>query len=427
MADEQHHKIKGHIASNINSKKKEHIRIFVQRKHLSHSILHKSISTKARTIEHLTSAIKKQLNINKKKLRSNKNIIVVNYKPVFVHSRQQKSTESKTIRTCPSTNEKFSSITHHSRQSSVPTMLNQSKTNHTLNRESFSFDVPDVEDPLLFIEMMYQQLFTEDGKLRSETEPIVLANRVKELITKSRRNSMVRRDSLTSNVHQDKRLLTPFTHSMSSKRTSISSPSFLTNTFDKEEEEFNLLLLTSRTPDTSRRNSKRLSIDSTDPRLQRLQAFFNSCYHYQKPTSKNQIITNSNYPFSIDDTDNEDFDTFSDFNSCLKTMYTSLPESIDGDSNFIDSKHLFSSGYQSLQSSQLVKYKIPSENDHYYCPNCIRAPEIVITSPTISLNIIQPIRDVFIKFLNFVCISKNTFLLPLCIFFFRQRSMSIPY
>ncbi|CAF2402176.1 unnamed protein product [Rotaria sp. Silwood2] len=427
MTDEQHRKSKGHIASNFNSKKKESIRIFVQRKHLSHGILHKPIPTKSHTIEHLTATIEKHLNVNKKKSRNNKHLIVVNYKPVFVHSRQQKSTESKTVRTCPSTNEKFSSTNHNNRRSSVTTIPIHSTTNHTLNREPLSFDVPDVEDPLMFIEMMYQQLFTEDGQLRSGAEPTVLANCVKEIITNSRRNSMTRRDSLTSNFHQEKRLLTPFTHSMSSKRTSISSPCFFTNTFNKEEEEFSTLLQSSRTSDISRRSSKRSSIDNTDPRLQQLYALFNSCYHHPKQTSQNQITTNPNYPFSIDDTDNEDFDTFSDFNSCRKTIRTSLPESLDEDTTHTDSKLLFSSGYQSLQSSQPIKYKTHSENDQYYCPNCIYIPEIIITPPTTSLNIIQPIRDVFIKFLNFVCISKNIFLLPLCVFLLRQRSMSISY
>ncbi|CAF0833613.1 unnamed protein product [Rotaria sordida] len=428
MTDEQHRKSKDHIISNLNSKKKKNIRVFVRRKSLPHGILHKSISTKSYTIKHLTATIEKHLNINKKNLRNNKNIIVVNYQPVFVHSHQQKSMESKTIRTYPST-------THNNRRTSIRTISNtnnslfHSKTNYTLNRQPSSFDLADVEDPLIYIEMMYQQLFTENGQLRSGVEPTVVANRVKEIVTNSRRNSMTRRDSLTSNFYQEKCLLTPFTHSISSKRKSISAPCFVTNTFSvEEEEEFNPLLQTSRIPTTSKRSSPRSSVDNTDSRLQRFHAFFNSCYqHDQKRTSKNEITTNSNYPFSTDDTDNEDFDRFSDFNSCQKTFPTSQPESIDENITRTDSKLLFSSGYQSLQSSQPIKYKIHSENDHYNYSKCIHIPEIVITPPTGSLITIQPVRDVFTKLLNFVFISKDIFLVPLRIFLLRQESMPITY
>ncbi|CAF4922956.1 unnamed protein product, partial [Rotaria magnacalcarata] len=55
-----------------------------------------------------------------------------------------------------------------------------------LNTTPFSLDVPDVEDPLVFIEMMYQQLFTDDGQLRSGAQPTKLADCVKEIVTQSR-------------------------------------------------------------------------------------------------------------------------------------------------------------------------------------------------------------------------------------------------
>jgi hypothetical protein len=93
----------------------------------------------------------------------------------------------------------------------------------------------------MFIEMMYQQLFTEDGQLRSEMEPTVLANCVKQIVTQSRRNSMARRDSVSSNIHYSKLSSAPFHHSMASRPTPFSSPSrFKRGTFSEEEERHTL-------------------------------------------------------------------------------------------------------------------------------------------------------------------------------------------
>ena len=179
----------------LRSRKKKSIRVFVQRKRLSAGISLKSTSTKSNSIEQLTSILEKKLNRKKK----NSNIIVVNYKPVFVRSREQKPTA-----TPPSTPIK------------------------TEPRKSIPLDVPDVEDPLMFIEMMYQQLFTEDGQLRSGTEPTAFANRVKQIVTQSRRNSMVHRESLSaSNFHLNK---------------PTSSPRFLPQTLSEDEESQTLLM-----------------------------------------------------------------------------------------------------------------------------------------------------------------------------------------
>jgi len=189
-----------HINPKSTSKKKENIRIFIRRKRLLPGILHKSIPSQANSMEQLNSIIEKNS-------RNKKNIIVVNYKPVFVTSRQQKP------------------IPTNDNSSSIPP--NKPKSNN-----SSSFDVPDVEDPFVFIEMMYQQLFTEDGKLRSGNEPTVLANCVKQIVTQSRRNS----------ISQRKR----------SSTTLSSSSRFARNIFD-EEEESNLLFQRNRTANTSRR------------------------------------------------------------------------------------------------------------------------------------------------------------------------------
>jgi hypothetical protein len=185
-------------------------------------------------MEHLNSIIKKNLNINKKNSRKNKNIIVVNYKPVFVHSRQQKP--------IPTNNNSHATPPNNRRCSMATSSSDNSKTSHSSNQQSVLFDVPDVEDPLIFIEMMYQQLFTEDGQVRSDIESKALANCVKQIVTQSRRNSAAHRDSISSNIHQHKL-----------PRTSLSSsPCFIRNTVS-EEEEPHTLLQRNRTANTSRR------------------------------------------------------------------------------------------------------------------------------------------------------------------------------
>jgi hypothetical protein len=148
----------------------------------------------------------------------------------------------------------------------------------------------------------------------------------------------------------------------------------------------------------------------------------NSYYHQQRRTSINQTTLNPNYPFSVDDTDNEDFDTFSDLNSYRKTIHTSPPPSIDEDVTVTDSKLLSSSGYQSLKSHQPIIPKIHVEPDHHYCPSCT---QVTVTPSTSSMNIIQPVREIFMKYLNFIFIAKNVLLVPLFIFLLRQRPMHI--
>jgi hypothetical protein len=133
-------------------------------------------------------------------------------------------------------------------------------------------------------------------------------------------------------------------------------------------------------------------------------------------------MNNHNYPFSVDDTDNEDFDTFSDLNSYRRTIRTSPPPSIDEDVTQTDSKLLSSSGYQSLKSPHPIISQIHTENDPHCCPNCTPIPQITIIPPaTSSMNIIQPVREILMKYLNFILISKNILLIPFFIFLSRQR------
>lgn len=179
-----------------------------------------------------------------------------------------------------------------------------------------------------------------------------------------------------------------------------------------------------------------------------IHAFLNSCHQKRLTTASN------GFRFSIDDTDNEDLDTFSDLNSIRfnnKTIRTS--PSVDEDLTHTDSRLLSSSGYQSLdRSTKSLKQQKPilskshSENDLFhllykndtqikcihYCPNCIHPPNITVIPPVIptpSLNIIkriqQPLGFMLMKYLNFLLISKNVLLIPLCIFLLRQRSFHL--
>jgi len=267
----------GYTTPNTTSKKKENVRVFVRRrrrttKHQkrvfrdssSSNNSHETIPSSSTTnVEELVSLIQQQINNKQKKSQNNKNIIVVNYKPVFVNSRQQKSTQTSPI-SIPKpklvlTDDDFSSATHYSRRRSLTTTSSdgsplRSTTNRSHLQQSVSLDVPDVEDPLMFIEMMYQQLFTEDGRLRSGTEPTVLENCVKQIVTNSRRNSIsssIANGSTSSHLkhrnsnttHQQRKFSTSSYHPLiPSKPISLSSspcviPNEHYNTFSEEEEE----------------------------------------------------------------------------------------------------------------------------------------------------------------------------------------------
>ena len=200
------------------------------------------------------------------------------------------------------------------------------------------------------------------------------------------------------------------------------------------------------------RSSKRSTVDS------QFHGFPNL---YDRPAGSQLISSNR---LSMDDTDNEDLDTFSDFNSIRynqKTVRTS--PSMDDDSTQTDSRLLSSSGYQSLNQSQrflspscTYLLKSHSENDlqrlllneptdnqlvlRTRCPNCFcPSPTVTVippanalaSSPSTSwristLNIFQqPLGLMLIKYLNLILISKNVFLLPLFIFLLRQRSINL--
>ena len=264
---------------NPTSKKKENVRAFIRHRRRYLSKQQKRISspssssnnshitipsTSSTNVEELVSFIEQKLNHKQTKSGNNKNIIVVNYKPVFVNSHQQKSSMTTRHSSPPvskpkifPTDDDFSSATHYSRRRSLTTTSsdgsslrstsNHSKQQQQQRQESLSLDVPDVEDPLMFIEMMYQQLFTEDGQLRSGTEPTVLANCVKQIVTNSRRNSIsssIANGSTSSHLKHKKSNPSPSHQQQrkSSKSTSLSVPTpLITNeqydTFSEDEEE----------------------------------------------------------------------------------------------------------------------------------------------------------------------------------------------
>lgn len=215
-------------------------------------------------MEEFLSLMQQQINENEKKSRKNKNIIIVNYKPVFVNSSRTKP--SSPVKNPPvlvtkpkifPTDDDFSSATHYSRRRSFTTTSSdgsplRSPANRSRQEQSLSLDVPDVEDPLEFIELMYQQLFTEDGRLRSGTEPAMLANCMKQIVTNSRRNSISSSVNNGSSGHlKQKTLNVPspartlsatYLPVTPSKPISISSspqllPSEQYETFSEEEEE----------------------------------------------------------------------------------------------------------------------------------------------------------------------------------------------
>ena len=204
---------------------------------------------------------------------------------------------------------------------------------------------------------------------------------------------------------------------------------------------------------------------SNEPTNKRKSTFFRNSKRsilYERPVGS-QFISNNR--LSMDDTDNEDLDTFSDFNSIRynqRAVRTS--PSMDDDSTQTDSRLLSSSGYQSLNHSQrflspscTFLLKSHSENDlqrlllneqtdnslnlRTRCPNCFcpsptvtvipPAVELASSSPAASwristLNILQqPLGLMLIKYLNLILVSKNVFLLPLFIFLLRQRSINL--
>ena len=167
------------------------------------------------------------------------------------------------------------------------------------------------------------------------------------------------------------------------------------------------------------RSSKQSSISHGDPQLH---AFLNAYRHHQKRRSTTYSIYNSHTPYSVDDTDNEDLDTFSDINSYRKPIRQSPPASIDEDTLHTDSKLFSSSGYHSLKSPSNDSDK-PVETSAHCCFNCVQTFPAIPSSS--SVNLIQPLRDILVKYLNFVLVSKNILLVPLLIFLLRQRSLHI--
>ena len=226
-----------------------------------------TVSSSSDHMQGLPSLMQRQVNnTQQRRCRKNKHVIVVNYKPIFINSRHKKSSQNS--RSTPVTvskprripiDDNFSLASHYDRRCSLTTTSSDgsplhSTSNRSHDHQSITLDVPDVEDPLMFIELMYQQLFTEDGRLRSGTKATTLANCVKQIVTNSRRNSLsssIANKSPSSHLkhmnlnrsHQQRKFSSPSNHHLSSSKSAslCSSPRLIpgeyNSTFSEEKDE----------------------------------------------------------------------------------------------------------------------------------------------------------------------------------------------
>ncbi|CAF4185381.1 unnamed protein product [Rotaria socialis] len=493
----------GNATSNALSKRKENVRVFIRRRRCRRTIQRRkpilfqssssvnsreTLLSSADNVEELVSFIERKINSkHKKKPRSNKNIIVVNYKPVFVNPRREKtfrtvkstsSVKPKPKSTLP-TDDEFSSATHYSRQRTFTTTSSdcsplRSMSISSQNPQSVSLDVPDVEDPLKFIEIMYQQLFTEDGRLRNATETVAFAHCVKQIVTNSRRNSTsssvftnrsksthLKNVNLDKNHDQRKYSASSNYHPQPSKIPVLCSPppsatnGYYGTSSEEEQEKESETLKQTIIP------YQKVITDNDVPRKNLDQLNVTNHYHthrsssnstHLKRSSVNRTVAASNsFHISKDDTGSEDLDTFSDFDFMHTSNIIIQPSSsiIDDEFTRTDSK-LSSSGYQSLDRSRksFVQQKSYSENDLLYaidksytsiksinpCSICMHSPNITVIPQVVSTpssfsaiikRIQQPIGKILMKYVNFILISKNVLLLPLFIFLLRQRSIHV--
>ncbi|CAF1549885.1 unnamed protein product [Rotaria magnacalcarata] len=492
----------GNATSNALLKRKENVRVYIRRRRCRRTIQrrkplpfqssssmnsHETILSSADNVEELVSFIERKINSkHKKKSRSNKNIIVVNYKPVFVNPRREKTSRNvkstssvePTPKSTLPTDDEFSSATHYSRQRTLTTTSSDCSSLRSMsissqNQQSVSLDVPDVEDPLKFIEIMYQQLFTEDGRLRSATETVAFANCVKQIVTNSRRNStsssvFTNRSKSThlKNVNLDKNHdqrnysassnyhLKPSEIPVLCSSTPSAANGYYGTSSEEEQEKESETLKQTIIP------CQKVITDNDVPRKNLDQLNVTNHYHTQrsssnsthpKRSSANRTVAASNsFHISKDDTGSEDLDTFSDFDFMHTSNIIIQPSpSVDDEFTRTDSK-LLSSGYQSLERSRksFEQQKSFSENDLFYamdkshtsiksispCSICMHSPKITVIPQLVSTQssfsamikrIQQPIGKILMKYVNFILISKNVLLLPLFIFFLRQRSIHV--
>ncbi|CAF1501348.1 unnamed protein product, partial [Didymodactylos carnosus] len=216
-------------------------------------ISHDSVSTNSdNEIHQLTELIEHQINLTKRRKFSNrKSIVIVNYKPTvffnastntkdknlseslatrFFHTELNNHDKFKRSTTLPSmtfSDEKQSSslispstiptdddrssnhnsnqmASHAYDQAQAKIRRRRSRTCVTTSSEnqsqqhSLSFDLPDVDDPRLFIDMIYTQIFDDSGKLRNETvhEPNEYPDSVQQYVEDYRHDA--KRDSISS-------------------------------------------------------------------------------------------------------------------------------------------------------------------------------------------------------------------------------------
>lgn len=170
-----------------------------------------------------------------------------------------------------------------------------------------------------------------------------------------------------------------------------------------------------RSPFFRRMSNRRSSNEMSEHhRRQDFQRFLDQ----SRRTSMN---TNPSKRVSMDDTENDELDPLSDCHPFSKTKRSSPGVSMDGDTTHFESKLLSSSGYQSMKSQSFP-----------ICPNCVQPAETPVPSVNLfstAAHLIQrlhvPIRDLLVKYLQLLLISKNILLVPLLIFVLKQRTVPI--
>ena len=146
-------------------------------------------------------------------------------------------------------------------------------------------------------------------------------------------------------------------------------------------------------------------------------------HRFLDQSRRTSMNTNPSQRVSIDDTENEELDPLSECPTYGKTNRLSPGISMDGDTTQLESKLLSSSGYQSLKSQSQP-----------FCPNCTQLTETPSPQSNLFATIAQliqrlqvPIRDLLVKYLQLLLVSKNILLVPLFVFALRQRSLPLDH
>ncbi|CAF0970393.1 unnamed protein product, partial [Didymodactylos carnosus] len=494
--DETQNRLAEHVLSSNRKTKLKRFRVCLRRratrrfhKRRNISTSEESLTTENNEIHQLTNLIESQISMRNAKHRK-RHIIVINYKPVFFNTPEGSKKDQKLSQSLP-TKLFQTEVNELKRSSTLPSVTlprsgivsptdedlsseiknppkrRRSRTGLTtssdtsLQQQSHSFDLPDVDDPRLFIDMIYTQIFDETGKLRQEVvqEPEEVIDYVRQCVDGYRRNSM-KRDSITSFCSNKSTTSSYRKHSLLRRSKNKEYV-----TWSEEEEQQQQTPLQNRLASNSRRNSslsKRFSIKfddgqflpSVDSYKQQHQSLFN-----QQRNSNAQGTR-----CSMDDTDNDE-DTFFDLHNQsvasdlkLKSIRTNYPQFNDsGYQSFERSPRSFFDGnsnrtpdkienlyLESNRQHRLSKSKsdgslaIPFKQDakHDLCSNCsamtykktnddknhLSSPQVIMMSPVTALRHRLPTMATIMRYISYIIISKHVMLLPLLLFMIRQRN-----